>query len=185
MSNGRTTIRAPEWWFGGSILRSQASAPASPLRDLWDLIAKMLHQERVVGQPSVTRETLEDRVQSWFAKDKARRIVLLLDESDRFLEADAKTAYENVDGLKGLMDKTDRRFKIVFAGLHDVQRTSKSVNSPLAHFVDPVCVGPLLDNGESREALALIVLPWQRWVSSSKVATFRLVFCPTPTTTPH
>ena len=58
--------------------------------------------------------------------------------------------------LKGLMDRTNRRFKVVFAGLHNVQRTTTLSNHPLAHYGTPICVGPLFDAGEWREARALI-----------------------------
>jgi hypothetical protein len=59
------------------------------------------------------------------------------------------------------MDKTDRRFKVVFAGLHNVQRTTRQANNPLAHFGEPICIGPLLENGEWREARALVERPLQ------------------------
>lgn len=57
------------------------------------------------------------------------------------------------------MDRTDRRFKVVFAGLHNVQRTSRSVNTPLAHLGEPVCIGPLLEKGGARAAIDLIRKP--------------------------
>jgi hypothetical protein len=96
--------------------------------------------------------------------------LFLLDESDRFLEGDgiASTKSErksNLIGftrstkLKGLMDLTERRFKVVFAGLHNVQRTTKLANHPLAHFGENICIGPLLEHGESRAARALIKEP--------------------------
>ena len=63
------------------------------------------------------------------------------------------------DRLKGLMDRTERRFKVVFAGLHNVQRTTKLANHPLAHFGEPICIGPLLDDGQWKEARRLIEDP--------------------------
>jgi hypothetical protein len=66
-----------------------------------------------------------------------------------------------VQALKGLMDRTGRRFKAVFAGLHNVQRACRLANQPLApgHFGDPLCIGPLINNGEARAARELIERP--------------------------
>jgi len=49
------------------------------------------------------------------------------------------------------MEKTNRRFKVVFAGLHNVQRATKEQNHPLAHFGEPICIGPLLNRGKERK----------------------------------
>ena len=57
------------------------------------------------------------------------------------------------------MDKTERRFKAVFAGLHNVLRTTRLSNNPLAHYGNPICVGPLVTNGEWTHAQALIQEP--------------------------
>ena len=55
---------------------------------------------------------------------------MLLDEADLFLESDAREVFGHVSKLKGLMDKTNRRFKVVFAGLHNVQRATRVSNNP-------------------------------------------------------
>ncbi len=44
--------------------------------------------------------------------------------------------------------------------MHNVQRTTRQQNHPLAHFGEPICVGPLLDRGEWKEAKALIERPF-------------------------
>ncbi|MBA3831862.1 MAG: orc1/cdc6 family replication initiation protein [Chthoniobacterales bacterium] len=106
-------------------------------------------------------------IRSWLEKDSRRRLLVLLDEADNFFEKDAR-APEGGDGsetfavsarLKGLMDETRRRFKVVFAGLHNVQRMTQLENHPLAHLGEPICIGPLIANGEWREAAALITRP--------------------------
>ena len=91
--------------------------------------------------------------------DQARddsRFLLLLDEADAFLAADARTDFRESTRLKGLMDRTDRRVKVVLAGLHNVLRTTERSNHPLAHFGEPICVGPLLTNGEWEQAQKLL-----------------------------
>ena len=71
-------------------------------------------------------------------------MLLLLDESDFFLDADAKEGkFTHVAAFRELMEQTERAVKIVFAGLHQTARFERLANHPLAHFGDPVCVGPL------------------------------------------
>jgi hypothetical protein len=103
---------------------------------------------------------LSDRLKAWLLADDRRRILLMLDEADRFLEADSADGFRRTSALKGIMEATNRRFKVVFAGLHNVQRTTRQENHPLAHFGEPICIGPLLDRGEWKEAKALIEKPF-------------------------
>lgn len=102
---------------------------------------------------------LLNRIKEWIDKNNESRIILFLDESDKFLEDDSIMEWRHVLPLKGLMEKTDKRFKVVLAGLHDVRRTIKIPNNPLAHFGSPICVGPMLEKEEALEAQALIKLP--------------------------
>lgn len=88
-------------------------------------------------------EELRNQVRSWLDVESSRRILLLLDECDSFLNADAKAGFRNVNQLKSLMEETDRRFKPVFAGLHQVRRFQRIPNQPLAHLGFPTPVGPL------------------------------------------
>src|SRR5690606_29267321 len=88
--------------------------------------------------------------------DRNRRVLLLCDEADNFLDADAgEQKFREILRLRDLMNQTSRRFKVVFAGLHDVQRFQSIPNQPLAHFGTPLCVGPL----DPRSARQLIVEP--------------------------
>lgn len=128
--------------------------------DIWKLIADGLAESGVqVGTYEGNPQDFLRRIQKWLHEDKQRRILILFDESDRFLGIDALEHFQRVVLLKGLMDRTERRFKVVFAGLHNVQRTSRQQNNPLAHFQDPVCIGPLLDHGEPLKARELIETP--------------------------
>jgi hypothetical protein len=106
-----------------------------------------------------SEQKLFERLQDWLNKDESRQILILLDEADRFLESDSKDGFPRTSILKGWMEKTNRRFKVVFAGLHNVQRTTRQQNHPLAHFGEPICIGPLLDGGEWKEAIGLIERP--------------------------
>lgn len=88
-----------------------------------------------------------------------RRILLLLDEADRFFEQDSRDDFRETRRLKQLMDDTQRRFKVVFAGLHNVLRMTELANHPLAHFGEPIEIGPLREGSEAHEAAALIRRP--------------------------
>lgn len=131
--------------------------------DIWTVIARGIRdiadadlQIGIVQE----RQKLLERIQAWLDADKKRRFLLLLDEADHFLELDSKEAFARTSSLKGLMEKTHRRFKVVLAGLHNVQRATKEQNHPLAHFGEPICIGPLLNRGEGKEARALIERPF-------------------------
>lgn len=101
-------------------------------------------------------EALADSIGNWVNKDDDSRILLLLDEADAFLTADLRNDFRVSTRLKGLMDQTKRKFKVVLCGLHNVLRNTERANHPLAHFGEPVCVGPLLSNGDLEQARALI-----------------------------
>ena len=72
-----------------------------------------------------------------------RRVLVLFDEADSFLGADAQNSFQVVERLRSLMQDTQSRFKVVFAGLHNVQRFNDIPNQPLAHFGENLLVGPL------------------------------------------
>ena len=134
--------------------------------DLWRVIQHALRPWRVVRRgheidPESTRqvESLLDQIREWLDGRDTRRLLLLLDEADQFLSVDAKSDFLESSRLKGLMDRTDRRFKVVFAGLHNVLRTVQQANHPLAHLGEPICVGAMTSNGEWKEAQALVREP--------------------------
>lgn len=139
--------------------------------EIWPLLWRELCQLKVVKRVQLPEEPnpdnadhirkLIDMISQWVTERGNRRLLLLLDEADNFLDADARTDFRESTRLKGLMDRTDRRFKVVFAGLHNVLRTTQRANHPLAHFGVPIKVGPLLDNGEWLQAQQLIREPLQ------------------------
>ena len=100
--------------------------------------------------------TVKKSVKEWLDMHKDGWLLLLLDEADAFLAKDLKDDFPVSAGLKGLMDDTQRRFKVVFCGLHNVLRTTERANHPLAHLGTPICVGPLLENGELNHARRLV-----------------------------
>ena len=124
--------------------------------DLWPrlrdwLVSRGLLQRGVGDAP----ETLVQRIAEVLKDESAVRILILLDEADNFLAADAGSNYEEVERLRRLMEQTDYRFKVVFCGLHGVQRYCSHSNHPFAQLRAPVVVGPL----EPQAARELVVEP--------------------------
>ena len=91
------------------------------------------------NQPERIRQYIEKAM----AESPQRRVLVLFDEADHFLSADAKNGFQVVEGLRSLMSNTRGCFMVVFAGLHDVQRFNNIANQPLAHFGRTLLVGPL------------------------------------------
>ncbi|GHJ45842.1 hypothetical protein Cs7R123_31840 [Catellatospora sp. TT07R-123] len=127
-----------------SIYRVGQDVPADAV---WSALWPILAEKGVVAgdaPPGEVAPTLMGRVATWIAARPGRQLLLLLDESDSFLDADAAEGrFTNVTQFKELMERTSRSVKVVFAGLHQTARFERLANHPLAHFGDPVCVGPL------------------------------------------
>ncbi|MFC5922820.1 hypothetical protein [Micromonospora vulcania] len=116
--------------------------------DLWSMLADKLNQRDIVPprrRPRDGAQFVETAVNAWLDANPNRRLLLLLDECDGFFDADAKAGFRHTTRLRDLMNTSNRRFKPVFAGLHQVQRFAHLPNQPLAgaHFGDPIAIGPL------------------------------------------
>ena len=71
------------------------------------------------------------------------RIVLLLDETDDLLDLDSLSDFALVTRLRAMMASSERRFKVVFAGLQSVQRYYSWKNHPFAQLGRELVVNPL------------------------------------------
>lgn len=124
----------------------QHTGDTSVAESVWTQIATELRREGTDGLKTIgssdTRH-VADELRDWLAGGIDRRLLILLDEADAFLESEIENNYPNIGIMKRLMEDTDRRAKFVFAGLHNVQRFAKSPNSPLLHLGMPINVGPL------------------------------------------
>ena len=121
-----------------------------PTDDLWHLFAERLAEYKIVTPKTVRHDSVKKEVKQWLKENSSRRILLLVDEADDFLKADQRSEprYIVLDQIKRLMDETERRFKVVFAGLHNVQRASRDPNTLFAHLGEPVRIGPMLPEPE-------------------------------------
>ncbi|MGI8333690.1 hypothetical protein ACRYCC_27390 [Actinomadura scrupuli] len=117
---------------------------------IWNALLRDLTDHGVITPPrrqtshKSPHEQVRAGVLAWLNADPRRRLLILLDESDRFFESDAPEFFET-NRLKELGLTTDGRIKVVFAGLHSVQRYAKSArNGPFSHLAQrPTVIGPL------------------------------------------
>ena len=112
---------------------------------LWIRLRDAFKKYRLIKSnvKSVQSDTIKRHIQDAMNSSPQRRVLVLFDEADHFLDADAQKSFQVVEGLRDLMQETRWRFKVVFAGLHDVQRFKNISNQPLAHFGSNLLVGPL------------------------------------------
>ena len=112
---------------------------------LWEQIRDGLKELGLLPHRITTNKPGEvaRHIQEMMTTHPERRVLMLFDEADNFLDADSKDRFQVVEGLRTLMLDTQRHFKVVFAGLHNVQRFQGIPNQPLAQFGTPLLVGPL------------------------------------------
>jgi hypothetical protein len=127
----------------------EAQEPAA----LWTVLARQLEDRGVLSRKpgwATGPDMVIKQLTEWLNSDDGNRLLLLLDEADNFLTADSQAGrgaasgeFPTLQRLKGLMAASGRRFKAVFAGLHQVQRFHDSSNTPVAHGGNDILVGPL------------------------------------------
>ena len=131
----------------------------SPER-VWELIAGELEKRVDRGfEPNVKLkgfDRVEDMVGRWLEQDGTRRLLILLDECDRMLTQDMNSHYEVSNQIRGIIESTNRRCKVVLAGLNSVQRRYKGFDHPMAHLAgEAIEVGPL----KGADAFKLVAEP--------------------------
>ncbi|MFD3824907.1 hypothetical protein [Streptomyces sp. NPDC058625] len=149
---------------------------AEPPEGIWRVLLAELKRRGVIGANVSDRaagvDVITDAVQQWIEAESGRRVLLLADEADAFLTADAQAVYtgggqstfRTVKGLQRLMETTNRSFKVVFAGLHQVQRFNHLTNVVTAHGGPGILVGPLKPQaavGLVEEPLAAVGLTFE------------------------
>lgn len=143
-------------------LKAQGIGEWREADQVWRVLIEELQRLGLLDQKttkSATGDVVIERVRTWLSQDPERHLLVLLDEADSFLDQDSRAPgaarFRNVYMLKRLMDMTARRFKPVFAGLHQVQRFHKESNGPMAHVGTEIPIGPLPPS----EAYKLVTRP--------------------------
>jgi hypothetical protein len=129
-------------------------AGAKHSTNVLDIFHKLLIEAGLL-KASVSRDRTYSAIKELLEEKPVRRIVFLLDECDNLLEQDSNKRFEQMNQIRDLMTETGRRFKVVLTGLHNVQRFQRIPNQPLAHFGEPICIGPL----EPADAVQLVQRP--------------------------
>lgn len=111
---------------------------------VWDSIGDSLRDKGVANVEGSRGDRVIDTIRAWLKGQMQRRMIILLDEADNFLESEMESDFPNIMKMKGLMEESGRRVKFVYAGLHNVQRFVRTPNSPMLHLGEPVNIGPLL-----------------------------------------
>ena len=139
--------------------------------DIWAVIWKHLREleaiDETVRRPtrdSRSVETFCEALHARFNPGTRGKLLILLDEADNFLRRDAlnssRATFAESSRLKALMER-HRSIKVVFAGLHNVLRTTSQSNHPLAHMGTPICIGPFIQPEERLQAEDLLSVPLQ------------------------
>jgi hypothetical protein len=130
------------------------------LDEVWVPIGQKLQRAGVQGAAFGDASRVRGAVERWLRDRPGRRILVLLDEADAFIEADGRSGFSVIRQIKGLMDATQYAFKAVLTGLHNVQRVSQDNNAPIPHLGEAVSIGPLHGRDEAREASRLVTEPF-------------------------
>ena len=129
-----------------------------PTESLWVRIRDGFVRHGLLRRPTVERpEEIRRDIREALGDATKRSVIMMFDEADNFLDADAQDGFRLVTALRELMLETERRLKVVFAGLQNVQRFQGIPNQPLAHFGRALLVGPL----EPRAAEDLVREPFE------------------------
>ncbi|WP_336246952.1 hypothetical protein [Streptomyces cupreus] len=144
-------------------LDSTFTGTNAPPSIVWDRIGRRLLEHealalprRLKAGPVLTRQQVLDGIKAWLREDPKRGLLIMLDEADGFFESDSPQ-FTETRHLRDLGAETEGRVKVVFAGLHSVQRYAKiAVNSPFGHLSqNPMVIGPL----HPQDAVNLLVKP--------------------------
>ncbi|AOG03279.1 ATP-binding protein [Bosea sp. RAC05] len=124
--------------------------------DVWSKISEAMPE--VFKAKVSTSEAFTDGIRRFLDTKASRRVLLMLDECDDLIEVDAANDYKAFLALQDLMEQSQRRFKVVFAGLQNVSRLARDGNAPLRQLNRAVRIGPFV-GAELSEAERLLTRP--------------------------
>ncbi|MFG2905836.1 hypothetical protein ACGF13_12325 [Kitasatospora sp. NPDC048286] len=144
-------------------LDSTFTGTNAPSSAVWDRIGRQLVerdalvlQRKVKADAVLSYQQVLTGMKAWLREDSKRGLLIMLDEADGFFESDSPQ-FTETRRLRDLGGDADNRVKVVFAGLHSVQRYAKiAVNSPFSHLAQrPRVIGPL----RPQDAVSLLIEP--------------------------
>jgi hypothetical protein len=128
---------------------------AQPASAIWTVIRTALQAIPIFANRNLTGtpDHLVKTVRELFERHQNVRVTIGLDEADNFLRADSEQSFAEVTRFRSLMTQTHRRFRVIFAGAHNVQRFQGIPNQPLAQLGPAEPVRPL--EGDAARRLIL------------------------------
>ena len=105
-------------------------------RDIFEILHGRFRQSGILGEHVASDgwEQMRQGILDAFDQDLDLQVLAMFDESDAFLLSDWASGSAVVESLRSLMNSTGNRFKVVFAGLHNVQRFAHRPNNPFPNF---------------------------------------------------
>ena len=106
--------------------------------------------------PQGNVDLIRQDIRMAFSNDNQLAVLIMFDESDAFLSADSLAGSPAIETFRSLMNETSNRLKVVFAGLHNVQRFAGKPNNPFPNLgFNPNRprrggIGPLTDHDARR-----------------------------------
>ena len=80
--------------------------------------------------PNGNVDLIRQDIRMAFSKDNQLTVLVMFDESDAFLSSDSLAGSPAIETFRSMMNETSNRLKVVFAGLHNVQRFAGKPNNP-------------------------------------------------------
>ncbi|MEW1721074.1 hypothetical protein [Streptomyces sp. NPDC093109] len=130
---------------------------------VWNTIGRKLMEKdalllpkRARADATLSHDQVLAGIKTWLKSDSGRRILITLDEADGFFESDSP-GFSETRRLRDLSSETNDGVKVVFAGLHSVQRyATLAINNPFSHLSQhPTVIGPL----QPQDAANLLLKP--------------------------
>ena len=142
-------------------LKAERIGAADTAEDLWPRLARELVDAGILARrlPLIRAGRVTESVKLWLDGSLSRRFHVLLDGADLFLAQDALEQFRVTLALRDLIEETEGRFKVVFAGGVGVFRASRLARHPLAAFGPSIALGPLCEGADVRAAHALVEEP--------------------------
>jgi hypothetical protein len=122
-------------------------------KPLFKELFQMLVEDNVlVSNSSNAQIEPEDRLRQEFLRPGDSRVLFCLDEIDSVLNKDAASNFEVVRALKALVNDPNNRFRVVLAGLNNVNRFQTYPNVPLEQLGSPLNIG-ILPSSDARNLI--------------------------------
>lgn len=126
-------------------------------KSLWNLLLERFSKAGLLAGGAVRRSDIAGRLKQVFDRQPALEVTVFLDEADDLLEAMIRDRRQVWTAATTLMNDTQRRLKIVFAGNYHISRFAMQRNQSATIMGVPIEIGPM----EFAAATDLIVRPLQ------------------------